>query len=81
MNTKVPVQMNKRLLGSTITFLVKTMFPIEEKTTVLPFKAVENIEGSGGADDLGDGGDPGGVGGGQRRAGLGEKSRKYNSTF
>ena len=69
MNTNVPVEMNKRLLGR-ITFLVKTMFPFEEKTTVLPFKAVENIEGGGGADDLGDGGDPGGVGGRQWRPRL-----------
>ena len=54
------------------------MFPLEK---VLPFKAVENIEGSEGADDLSDGGDPGGVRGGQRRAGLEKQNRKYNFIF
>ena len=56
MNTNMPVKMNKRLLG-------KSRKEKEKNIKVVPFKAVENIEGSEGADDLSAGGDPGGVGG------------------
>ena len=51
------------------------MITIENNSAMPPVESVEDVEGCHGADYLGEGGDPGGVGGGERGPGRREDLR------